>query len=202
MAIVTATCPFCGGQTQIEEGIETLCPYCDTPLNHPAAADGFAFAQQPDIQFAPPPAQTAVQTQPVQMQQPAALPQVQPAQPVQQMPQYSPAQLQAAQQKRKNWYILNSSLIGFQALMLAFGILFTVMGWRIGVPTILLWVLSLFGFGAISGLSRPDSAYIERKPFWRNRFVQGITQFWMGAAISGAAGGILFAILAGLFGLY
>ena len=200
MALITVTCPFCGVQSQIEEGAaDALCPYCDTALNPAAAAEGLAFAQQPDVQFAQPHAQAAIQPQPLQMQQPAALP-AQQMQPV--MPQYTPAQLQAAQKKRKNWYILNIALTGFQTLLMAFGILFAAKGFRFGVPMILTWVLTTFGFGAISALTRPDSAYLERKPFWKSRFVQGITQFWMGAAISAAVGGILFAILAGLLGMY
>ena len=93
-------------------------------------------------------------------------------------------------------------MIVAQTMMFALGILFTVKGYRIGVPLILTWVLTLFGFGAVSGMTRPDEAYIEKKPFSKNRFLAGITQVWLGAAISSAVGGILFAILAGLLGMY
>ena len=208
MAFITITCPVCGGQAQIEAGRNANCPYCGNEMSMPADA-GFAFAPQEmqaepdpqfgqDLQFAQPSAQ------PLQFQQTAAanLPQVQPNQAAMQMPQYSPAMLAAAQQKRKTWHILNASLMGVQAFMMAFGILFATKGFRIGVPLILLWVLSTFGFGLISGMNRPDEAYIDQKPFNKTKFGAGVTQFWMGTAISAAVGGILFAMLAGLLGMY
>ncbi|MBQ6040992.1 MAG: hypothetical protein IJL32_09495 [Oscillospiraceae bacterium] len=211
MGLVSLVCPQCGGQAQIEAGRSAMCPYCGKELNTSLDRQSFAYAADPafgqdmqfaqDTQFAPPPAQQM--QQPMQMQQPDAMPlqQMQTGQMMQQMPQYSPAMLAEAQNKRKNWYVMNSALIGLQTLMLALGILLEESGTRFGVPLILTWVLTLPGFGALSGLFRPDDAYIDRKPYCKSKFKQGITQFWMSAAISAGAGGILFAILAGLLGM-
>ena len=67
---------------------------------------------------------------------------------------------------------------------------------------ILTWVLTLAGFAAISGMTRPEDSYINKKPFSKSKFTAAITQLWLSAAISSAVGGILFAILAGLLGMY
>ncbi len=208
MAFITVNCPACGGQAQIEIGKSAMCPYCAHELNVTADA-GFAFAPQEaqaasELQFAQPEAQLgqdirfAAPPQPMPMQQAMPMPQEQYGMAA---PQYDPATLEIARNKRKNWHVMNSALIGFQTLMFALGILLTVCETRFGVPLIMLWVLSTFGFGAISGITRPDAAYIEKKPFWKTRFLQAVTQFWMGAAISAAVGAILFVIIAGLFGM-
>lgn len=217
MAVITVTCPVCGGQAQIEAIRGAVCPNCGAALENAAADQGFAYAPQPNaqpmqetkfaeadmlfaqqqelmkqnMQFAPPPMPMQAQPTAMPMQQTGAAQYL-----------YSPQQLAEAQNKRKNWYLTNSAMVASQSLMLALGILLTVQGSRLGVPLILTWVLTLPGCGAVSGLTRPDSAYIDKKPFNKTKFGAGITQFWMGAAISGAVGGILFAILAGLFGLY
>ncbi len=212
MTFETMICPVCGGESQIEAGRKAVCPYCAKELNTSASDQGFAFAPQPDVQFAqqqfaqpnvqfaPPPAQMTPQIQP--QTAPMPVPQMQQGQFVMQTPQVSPAVLAEAQSKRRNWYLINTALIAAQTLMMALGILFTVFGLRIGVPLILAWVLTLPGFGALSALTRPDHAYIDKKPFSKSKFGQGITQLWLGAAISSAVGGILFAIIAGLLGLY
>ncbi|MBR4201227.1 MAG: hypothetical protein IKQ91_08145, partial [Oscillospiraceae bacterium] len=139
MALISAICPLCGGQTQIEDSRDALCPYCGTPLNQISADQGFAFAPQPDVQFAPQDmqfAQPPVQQMPMQMQQPAVMPapQMQQGQMIAPQPQYTQGQLLEAQKQRKNWHILNTALIGAQTLMMALGILFTVKGFRIGIP--------------------------------------------------------------------
>lgn len=211
MALITMVCPNCGGQAQIEAGRSVMCPYCGKELSEIESASAFAYApeMQQNVQFAPPPApdlmqmQQSVLQQQTAVQQPAVMPvPVQQEQFMTQQPlYYTPDQLRAAQNKRKNWHIMNSALIGLQSLMMAFGILLTESESRFGVPLILTWLLTTFGFGAVSGISRPDDAYIEKKPFCKSRFGQGVTQFWMGAAISSAVGGILFAILAGLLGM-
>lgn len=207
MAFINIICPNCGGKAQLEAGRSAMCPYCARELHAPEGEGGFAFAPQPeqeflrDVQFAETDLQFAEAdfAQPdVQFAQPTV--QMQPSQPAQYM--FPPQQLAEAQGKRRNWYLINSAMITAQTLMFALGILFTVKGYRIGVPLILTWVLTLAGFGAVSGMTRPDEAYIEKKPFSKNRFLAGITQLWLGAAISSAVGGILFAILAGLLGMY
>ena len=208
MAFISIICPNCGGKTQVEAGRSVMCPYCAYELNAQQADQGFAFAQ--DVQYAPQSGQEFLRE--TQFENPDfAEPEItqQNVQPPMQMQQpqtaqylYPPQQLAEAQNKRRNWYYSNSAMIAAQTLMMALGILFAVRGYRFGVPLILTWVLTLPGFGAVSALTRPDEAYIERKPFWKTRFLQGITQFWMGAAISAAAGGILFAIFAGLLGMY
>lgn len=212
MAMITMVCPNCGGQAQIEAGRSVMCPYCGKELSEIESAGAFAYAPekkqdvqfaQPDVQFAPPPVPDLMQMQQPAVQQPAAMPvPVQQEQFMTQQPlYYTPDQLRIAQNKRKNWHIMNSALIGLQSLMMAVGILLTESESRFGVPLILTWLLTTFGFGAVSGISRPDDAYIEKKPFCKSRFGQGVTQFWMGAAISAVVGGILFAILAGLLGM-
>ena len=183
MAFISIICPKCGGKTQVEAGRSVMCPYCACELNTQQSDQGFAFAQ--DVQF-------AQQTEPeflretqfadLEFAEPDLMQQNIPfAQPPVQMQQqtaqylYPQQQLAEAQNKRKNWHFINSSMIVAQTMMFALGILFTVKGYRIGVPLILTWVLTLFGFGAVSGLTRPDEAYIEKKPFSRNRFLAGMT---------------------------
>ena len=205
MAYINIICPNCGGTAQIEAGRSAMCPYCACELHTPAGGDqGFAFAPEPepeflsgtqfantDLEFAEP---EFVQPDiglaaPAQMQQPVQA-------------SYAPQQLAEADSKRRNWYYINGALITAQTLMFALGILFTVKGYRIGVPLILTWVLTLAGFAAISGMTRPEDAYINKKPFSKSKFTAAITQLWLSAAISSAVGGILFAILAGLLGMY
>ena len=202
MAFIGVICPTCGGQTQIEAGRSAMCPYCGAEMNTGQTDAGFAFAPQPvqqDVQFAQPPVQQDIQFA-AAAEQPAVLPQMQTD--LSQMSRYTPEILAQAQGKRKSWHIMNTALIGLQALMFAFSILLLAADSRFGLPLMMLWILSTFGFGAISGFTRPDAAYIEKKPFWKSRFLQGITQFWMGAVISAAVGAILFVMLAGLFGMF
>lgn len=209
MAFINMICPNCGGKAQLEAGRSAMCPYCARELNAPEGEGGFAFAPPPeqeflrDVQLAEADMQFAEPdfAQPdIQFAQPPVQMQAAPPQTAQYM--YPPQQLAEAQGKRRNWYLINSAMITAQTLMFALGILFTVKGYRIGVPLILTWVLTLFGFGAVSGLTRPEEAYIDKKPFSKNKFLAGITQLWLGAAISSAVGGILFAIFAGLLGMY
>lgn len=201
MAMKTVICPFCGTQVQVEEGQYAHCPACATELNTAPAEGGFAFAPQdvpaaPDLQFAPPPEPAPMQPQQMQMpQQTGAVP-MQPQYRV----QYSPAQLQAAEKKRKTWHIMNCGLMGFQTLLFAFGVLFAAMNRRFGIPMILTWVLTLPFFAIISAMKRPDEAYIEKKPM--SRIAHGILFLLLSAAATSAVGGILFAILAGLVGFY
>ena len=185
MAMKTVICPFCGTQVQVEEGQYAHCPACATELNTAPAEGGFAFAPQdapiaPDLQFAPPPEPAPMQPQ--------------------YRVQYSPAQLQAAEKKRKTWHIMNCGLMGFQTLLFAFGVLFAAMNRRFGIPMILTWVLTLPFFAIISAMKRPDEAYIEKKPM--SRIAHGILFLLLSAAATSAVGGILFAILAGLAGFY
>ena len=147
----------------------------------------------PDLQFAPPPEPAPMQPQ--QMQMPGAVPMQ-----AQYRVQYSPAQLQAAEKKRKTWHIMNCGLMGFQTLLFAFGVLFAAMNRRFGIPMILTWVLTLPFFAIISAMKRPDEAYIEKKPM--SRIAHGILFLLLSAAATSAVGGILFAILAGLAGFY
>ena len=71
MAFITMICPNCGGQAQIEAGHSAMCPYCGNEMAASPVDTGAAFAQ--DMQFAPPPAQAAVQMQDPFLQQQAAM---------------------------------------------------------------------------------------------------------------------------------
>ena len=199
MAFVTITCPQCGGQAQIEAGRSVMCPYCGREISAPPADGGFAYAplpqdtQQAAVQFAPPPAQTAMQMQPQAM--PA-----QQYQPQYYAPQYTQEQLLAAQQKRTNWYYTNAAMIGGQTLLFAFGVFLAILGSSIGTAMILTWVLSIPGCGLLSALLRPDNAYLEKKPMFKGRIAQGFAQLILGAATSAAVGAIVGAILYSLFG--
>ena len=207
MSFIMFTCPQCGGQSQVEAGKSAMCPYCARMIDAQAAMpkqQETAFAQQ-DVQFAPPPAQAVppmlqkpAQAYP-QAVQPAAMPapQMQQGQFAMQSQQYSQAQLAQAHKKRKSWKIMNWSMIGIQAAVLALGILLEEGGADIGAPMILTWLLSQPAFGVISAMLRPDDAYLEKKP--PSRVLQGILQMILGFAVSAPVGGILFAILEELF---
>ncbi|MBR3418610.1 MAG: hypothetical protein IKG82_07970 [Oscillospiraceae bacterium] len=198
MAFVTITCPQCGGQAQIEAGRNAICPYCGTEISLPAADGGFAYApaeaQQRAAQFAPPPAQTVMQDPSVFGNQPA----VSPAQPYQQqyvMPQYTQEQLQTAEKKRRGWHFMNAGMAVIQALVLGLVVFMDSIGSDAFVPLVLGWLMSLPVCGFISGMMRPDSAYLDKKPMFRSKIVQGIMQSIIGGAVSVFAGIILIAFM-------
>lgn len=221
MSMMNIICPKCGGQAQIEAGRSVMCPYCAYELNTAAADQGFAFAE--DAQFAQAmqtakeidfaqqpvremqPAQTDFFGAPVQqMQQPYAAPQVNPAQFVpQQMnpaqfappPQYSPAELAAAKKKRGQWYILNAALYIIPAIVLALGVAFDDFGSDLGVPMILGWLCAQPICGLLSGLLRPDDAYIDKKPLFKHRSIQGLMHFIASFPATAIGGAILYAIV-------
>ena len=198
MAFVTITCPQCGGQAQIEAGRNAICPYCGTEISLPAADGGFAYApagaQQRAAQFAPPPAQAAVPMQPQQAVMPA-----QPYQPQQYaVPQYTQEQLRLAQKKRHGWHFMNAGMAVIQALLLGLVIFMDSIESDAIVPLVLGWLMSLPVCGFISGMMRPDSAYLDKKPMFRSKIVQGIMQSIIGGAVSVFAG-IIAAIFMDLF---
>lgn len=221
MSMMNIICPKCGGQAQIEAGRSVMCPYCAYELNTAAADQGFAFAE--DAQFAKAmqtakeidfaqqpvremqPAQTDFFGAPVQqMQQPYAAPQMNPAQFAQQQmnpaqfvapPQYSPAELAAAKKKRGQWYILNAALYAIPAIVLAIGIMLEEFDGDAGVPLILSWLCAHPIGGFLSGLLRPDDAYIDKKPLFKHKSMQGFMHFIASFPATAAAGGILYAIL-------
>ena len=210
MAFITVTCPNCGGQSQIEAGRSIVCPYCAYMLDPKTdAAPDMQFAQQPmqpDMQFAQQPAPMQ-DMQFMQQNAPMPMQNMQPGQFMPQNPQFqpyqqiSPAQLADAQKKRKSWYVQNWAMLGIQALVMALGLLFVDLDNRLGVPMILCWLLSLPACAILSGMMRPDEAYIEKKPLFKSKITQGFVQFLLSAASTSAVGGILFAILEGFFGL-
>lgn len=223
MAFISITCPNCGGRAQIEAGRSAMCPYCACELNAQQEDQGFAFAkdmqfmqgmQAQDLQFAEPDfaqqnmqfAQPPVQ-QPV-MQQPNvfAAPQMNPAQYAAQMQyrQYSQADLQMAQKRRRQWHILNITMIAVQALVLTFaiGLVDYFFEDDLGVMLILAWLFSQPVCAILSGAMRPDDAYIDRKPLFRKKLVQTIIHFLISLPASAAAGGIFYAILRIIAGIY
>ena len=198
MAFVTITCPQCGGQAQIEAGRNAICPYCGTEISLPAADGGFAYApleaQQTAAQFSPPPAQAAVPMQPQQAFIPA-----QPYQPQQYaVPQYTQEQLRLAEKKRRGWHFMNAGMAVIQALLLGLVIFMDSIESDAIVPLVLGWLMSLPVCGFISGMMRPDDAYIDKKPMFRSKIVQGIMQSIIGGAVSVFAG-IIAAIFMDLF---
>lgn len=207
MAFITMICQNCGGQAQIEAGRSAICPYCGNEMSISAAETGSAFAQ--DVQYAPPPAQAAVQQmqdpflQRAAMQQQAAMPMPQqnimPMQPAAYAPQYTPAQLDQAAKKRRSWHFMNVAMVAVQALVFGLGIFLTDYNEDIGVPMILGWLMSLPVCGFISGVMRPDQAYLDKKPMFKSKVVQGIMQFIIGAASSTIGAAILYTILDSLF---
>ena len=209
MAFVTITCPQCGGQAQIEAGRSVMCPYCGREITAPPSDQGFAFAQdmqyappqqQAAVQFAPPPAQSVAQFAPQQTQDPSVFTQSaqQPyAAPIQ---QYHPQVLADAKQKRKNWYTINTAFMAFQTLLFAFGVLLASLDLGVGTALILTWLLSLALFAVISAASRPDDAYLDKKPVCKSKVAWSILLFLLSAMATSAVGAILFAILYALFG--
>ena len=207
MAFITMICQNCGGQAQIEAGRSAICPYCGNEMTISAAETGSAFAQ--DVQYAPPPAQAAVQQmqdpflQRAAMQQQAAMPMpqqnVMPMQPAAYAPQYTPAQLDQAAKKRHSWHFMNTAMIAVQALVLSLGVILDDHHTDIGVPMILGWLMSQPACGFISGILRPDHAYLDRKPLFKSKVVQGFVQFGIGMAASAIGGGLLYAIIDSMF---
>lgn len=209
MAFITMICPNCGGQAQIEAGHSAMCPYCGNEMAASPVDTGAAFAQ--DVQYAPPPAQAAVQMQDpflqqAAIQQQAAMPmqqQVMPMQPggyAMQAPQYTQEQLAQAKKKRGSWHFMNLAMPAVQAAVLGLGVMLSDYNEDIGVPMILAWLMSLPVCGIISGVLRPDQAYPDKRPMFRSKVVQGIMQFIIGTAASAVGGGILYAILESMFG--
>ena len=122
MALVTIICPNCGGQAQIEAGRSAMCPYCGRELSAQAAAQsGMAMAQEmqfaQDVQFAPPPAQQAMQMQPQIQPDAMAMPQMQQTYQPQQYsaPMYTPDQLRQAEKMRNSWSWHGASFLHPQA---------------------------------------------------------------------------------------
>lgn len=217
MPFINITCPKCGGQAQIEAGRSAMCPYCACELNAAAPDPGFAFAEDmqfaenlraaenmqsaQDVQFAQAPVQ-----QPVQMQQPNAYasPQINPAQfinpamqyqqPVQQFP---PQQLEAARKKRRQWHFLNLGMLAVQAVVLLFaiGMLDYFYNDDLGALLIVAWLFSLPVCAILSGAMRPDEAYIDRKPLFKRKIIQGFMHFLISLPVTAATAGILYAIL-------
>ena len=175
-----------------------MCPYCGKEISAPPADGGFAYApmdaQQSAVQFAPPPVQTGMQDPSVFGDQPV----VSPAQPYQQqyvMPQYTQEQLQTAEKKRRGWHFMNAGMAVIQALVLGLVVFMDSIGSDAFVPLVLGWLMSLPVCGFISGMMRPDSAYLDKKPMFRSKIVQGIMQSVIGGAVSVFAGIILIAFM-------
>lgn len=212
MAFISVICPNCGGQSQIEAGRSAMCPYCGAETG-PANQSGIAVASQ-DVQF-------AQVSQPVSLEKQQAVQFVQPEQtyaPVQQPVQNTagfidPQMLAEAKSKRKRWVYL-TMLIG---LVQAIPVFLYAMGYeyysifnRISYfidddSLILLWMLlMLIGTGVATGL-RPDNAYIEKKPFPKNRFalfvLLGII-LGIGSMVWGAFAGTIFGEIISSLGLY
>ena len=207
MALISIICPKCGGKTQVEAGRSVMCPYCACELNVQQGDQGFAFVQdmqfaqsmQPaqDVQFAEP----QVQFQQPVMQQPDvfAVPQTDPAQfaAPPQYRQYPQETLQTARKRRGQWHFLNLAMIAIQAVILFFALSVIDFFYEddIAVLMILAWLLSQPVCAILSGVTRPDDAYIEQKPLFKSKLVQSIVHFMLSLPASAAAGGILFVIL-------
>jgi hypothetical protein len=209
MAFITVICPLCGGQTQIEAMKGAMCPYCGSELNTAQGNQGFAFAPQPaaadqfsaagpqyagqpemmqqNVQFAPPPMPVQAQPNAMPMQYGA------PAQ----FRQYSPQEIAAAGKRRGQWRFLNIAMIAVQALIMTFSIAladYFFEDWLAGLM-ILAWLFSQPVCAILSGVLRPDDAYIAEKPLFKKKWVQSLIHFLISLPASAAAGGILYAIL-------
>lgn len=216
MALITVTCPVCGGQAQIEKMRGAMCPYCGSELRVPQENQGAALAAQPDMQmmqdmqFAEADKQFAQQQElmqqsmqfappPMPQQNMYAAPQMNPAQfaaPVQQR-YYSEAELRAARKRCNQWRLLNLGMIAAQTLVMAFGIALVDYFYEDGLGGLMViaWLFSLPVCGVLSGAVRPDDAYIDQKPLFKKKWVQSIMHFLLSIPASAAAGGILYAIL-------
>ncbi len=192
MALMNLVCPNCGGQAQIEAGRSAICPYCGGELaSETAALVQGAFAQ--NVQFAPPPAQQM----PVQ-QDPYAGMQNMPNAAAMFPPQeqlFTRAQLEAAKKKRDHWYALNAVMIAISAAVILIGVELNNRIDSLSTGLALSWILSHPLCGIISGLMRPDDAYIEKKPLFKSRFVQGIMHMLLSIPLSLAFGIVGYALL-------
>ena len=125
-----------------------------------------------------------------------------PAQPYQPqqyaVPQYTQEQLRLAEKKRRGWHFMNAGMAVIQALLLGLVIFMDSIESDAIVPLVLGWLMSLPVCGFISGMMRPDDAYIDKKPMFRSKIVQGIMQSIIGGAVSVFAG-IIAAIFMDLF---
>ena len=188
-----------------------MCPYCGAETG-PANQSGIAVSPQ-DVQFAQAP-------QPVSLEKQQAVQFVQPEQtyaPVQQMQNpaacIDPETLAEAKSKRKRWVYLTMLIGLIQAIpvfLYALGYEHYTIFHRISYyidddALVLLWMLlMLVGTGVATGL-RPDNAYIEKKPFPKNRFALFILLgiiLGIGTMVWGAFAGTIIGEIITSLGLY
>jgi hypothetical protein len=125
--------------------------------------------------------------------------QMQPGGYAMQAPQYTPEQLRFAEKKRRSWHFMNVAMPIVQAVVLGLGIWLEETGSEIGVPMILAWVMSLLVCGFISALLRPDDAYLDKKPMFKSKGIQGLMQSIIGTPASAIAAAILYSFLESFF---
>lgn len=191
---VTMICPNCGGSAQIEAGRSAMCPYCASELNAANTDQGFAFAA--DVQYAQNAAQnTQFAPPPAQLPSAYAGQQISPVRYAQPERQYSQAELAAARKKRSQWHLMNTAMFLIQAAVLTGAVCLSDYVSDYGIPAMLGWLLSLPVCGALSALMRPDEAYIEKKPMFRSKLLQGIMHFLVSLPASAVLGGMMYAIL-------
>ena len=181
MELETLICQNCGHKAKPKAGRGIICPCCGNEMSPLPTDSAAAFAQ--DMQFAPPPVQDVeqIQTQFLQDTLPLQELQIQPEQFAATDPQYTQEQLAQAKKKRRCWHFMNIAMPVIQAILLSVGStsyvfhnnnysLMLIEIWRISVPVC----------GILSGLLRPDNAYLEKKPMFKSRIAQGIMQFVLG----------------------
>ena len=196
MELETLICQNCGHKAKPEAGRGVICPCCGNEMSPLSSDNAAAFAQ--DMQFAPPPVQPVPddeQTHSQFLQKSVPLPelQIQPEQFASTGPQYTPEQLAQAKKKRRFWHILNIAMPVIQAIVLSVGTAMYVANKNqvLGLMLISAYRLSTPVCGILSGLLRPDDAYLEKKPLFKTRVAQGTMQFVLGTIASAIASGIL-----------
>ena len=220
MAFISVICPKCGVQSQIDASGSFICPYCGADMRYGSGDVQYAQAPQPVSLEKPSPGQFVPPPDPTAFADPAAGQFVNPdqmftaaPQPMQPAAMIDPQTLAEAKSKRKRWVYL-TLLIGFiQAIpvfLYALGYEHYTIFHRISYyidddALILLWMLlMLIGTGVATGL-RPDNAYIEKKPFPKNRFALFILLgiiLGIGTMVWGAFAGTIIGEIISSLGLY
>ena len=124
--------------------------------------------------------------------------------PAQQYPQavqqgaqpYSAEELRAARKKRRAWHLMNAAFLLIQTVVLALGVYWNDMSYELGDALIMGWLFSIPVFALVSVMTRPVSAYLEKKPIHAG--LHCILQLLLGAGTL-LSGAVIWAIFSELF---
>ncbi|HBI85437.1 MAG TPA: hypothetical protein DDX71_03990 [Ruminococcus sp.] len=200
--MITVQCPRCGGTAQLESGKSAMCPYCALELTAPQTPDAVSFGQ--DVQYAPPPVQTA--PEPVSLEKPAE-PSVETQQDAGAFVRQTQVQQNAGvfvrqsmtdapfgvfaededehfgEKKRRSWRWMNAGILALQTFLCGAGIFANETGRdSFSNAMILGWMLSLLVCPIVSAATRPDNCYFTKSPIPKHKFLLYLVMLLLGMA--------------------